>query len=186
MPLQVKCRECKTECMLPDSFVGKQIACPWCGAGMFVAGTGEALEPIKSSPLSNLLDEELGTGPNASHEGVIASGGLVGNSMRRAHKLSRLWIQAALLLAITGGISSYIILLQLWPETAIPIGWLIFFAGLAVLFCRRMLADLRRALRRDNLCGPLNRPLSRISRLLRDDAMEQSVAAVCRCGWGRR
>jgi hypothetical protein len=35
---------------------------------------------------------------------------------------------------MTGGISFYIVLLQLWPETAIPIGWLIFFAGLAVLF----------------------------------------------------
>jgi hypothetical protein len=54
--------------------------------------------------------------------------------MRHSHKMSQRWIQAALVLAITGGISFYIVLVQLWPETAIFVGWLIFLAGLAVLF----------------------------------------------------
>ncbi len=134
MPLTVPCGRCQTVCSIPDSFVGRQFACPRCGSAIFVDGSGTGLQPISGNPLLQMLDEELGSGMPLPDETSLSGQELAMWRGRRSRTILKLSPKNAILVAIGGGVAFYVLILLVLPKLAIPLGWLVFIVGLGVLF----------------------------------------------------
>ncbi len=128
MPLRVPCRRCATECTVPDSFAGRVIPCPRCGAPIGV-GVEPAEAPRPPTPLLDVLEEELQAGAVAP----VVLEPQAGYALRGRGKL-RLETRLALTVAGMGALAFFILMLALFPRFGVGLSWLVVAAGLVALF----------------------------------------------------
>ncbi len=129
MPLRVPCGRCATECTVPDSFAGRVIPCPRCGAPIAVGG-GPAAGPAPVSPLLDVLEEELKAGVPA---GPVLLEPQAAYTLRSRGKL-RLETRLALAIAALGGFAFFVLMIFLFPRFGVALSWLVVAGGLVGLF----------------------------------------------------
>lgn len=129
MPLRVPCARCTTECTVPDSFAGRVIPCPRCGAPIAIGGkASEASAP--ATPLLDVLEEELKPGATV---GPVVLQAQPGYGFRSRGKL-RLETRLALAVAAVGALAFFILMVALFPRFGVGLSWLVVAGGLVSLF----------------------------------------------------
>lgn len=129
MPLRVPCQRCSIECTVPDSFAGRVIPCPRCGAPLAIGG-GPAGGPASATPLLDVLEEELKAGVAA---GPVLLEPQAAYTFRSRGKL-RLETRLALAVAAMGALAFFILMVALFPRFGVALSWLVVAGGLVALF----------------------------------------------------
>jgi len=128
MPLRVPCSRCAIECTVPDSFAGRVIPCPRCGAPIAIGG-GSTEGSAPATTLLDVLEEEL------QHQ---APAGPVVLEPQAAYIRSRgklrLETRLALAIAAMGALAFFVLMVALFPRFGVGLSWLVVAAGLVALF----------------------------------------------------
>lgn len=128
MPLRVPCKRCATECTVPDSFNGRVIPCPRCGAPIAIGG-GPAAGSAPATSLLEVLEDELKQEVVAGPVMLEPQAGYI-----RSRGKLRLETRLALAVGAMGALAFYILMVALFPRFGIGLSWLVVAAGLVGLF----------------------------------------------------